>query len=68
MVERVSIEVRDRLDPEEARALSDVLAAAEAVDGASPINADALTDLTQHGRPGLVALIAWQPGRDRPAG
>lgn len=68
MVERVSIEVRDRLGPDEASALAQLLAAAESIDGASPIGADALTDLTQQGRQGLVALIARPEGSDRPAG
>lgn len=68
MVERVSIEVRDRLGPEDARALGQLLSAAESIDGASPIGADALTDLTDQGRMGLVALIARSQGRDRPAG
>ncbi len=48
--------------------MGQLLAAAESIDGASPIDADAMTDLTQHGREGLVALIARQPGRVPPVG
>lgn len=45
-----------------------MLAAAEAIDGASSIDAGARRDLTERGRPGLVALIARQPGGDLPVG
>jgi mycothiol synthase len=68
VAEHASIEVRDRLDPDDARSLGDMLAAAEAVDGASSIDAAAWGDLTERGRHGLVALIARQPGADRPVG
>ena len=68
MVDHASIEIRDRLEPAEAQALDELFAAAEWVDGASSISADTVTDLTQEGRPDLVALVARQPGRDRPVG
>lgn len=68
MVEHASIEIRDRLAAEESQALGELFAAADWIDGGSSISADALTDLTQHGRQDLVALIARPPGRDRPLG
>ncbi|MDQ6839475.1 MAG: mycothiol synthase [Actinomycetota bacterium] len=68
MVDRASIEIRDRLDPDDARILGQMLSTAESVDGTSSLDADALTDLTQQGRPGLAAVIAREPEHHRPVG
>ncbi|MDQ6784392.1 MAG: mycothiol synthase [Actinomycetota bacterium] len=68
MGQRANIEIRDHLEPDAARAVDELLAAAESVDGTSAIDADALTDLTQEGRADLVALIAWPAEHARPVG
>jgi mycothiol synthase len=60
------LEITKQLDPNDVRAVEELLALAERADGHQPIEEHRWLDLAMGGRRDVAALVAWEPGHDHP--